>query len=102
MTPGEGTRPAKRGVASFLTHPADMHPAPALAATRRTARAHGEAERNLGLPHPMTPRPNGANGEHTYPVPCALSGHRSRYVAWSPGFHPVLAFTCCPFGAGIR
>ena len=59
----------------------------------------GGAERNPGSPHPMTPRPNGANGDQTHPVPCALSGHGGLCVAWSPGFHPVLAFTCRPFGA---
>jgi hypothetical protein len=42
-------------------------------------------------PQPMTPRPNGANGDPTHPVPCALSGHRGRCVAWSPGFHPGLS-----------
>ena len=67
-------------------YPPDMHPAPALAATRRTATAQGGAERNLGSSHPMTPRPNGAKGDHSHPVPCALSGHRGRCVAWSPGF----------------
>jgi hypothetical protein len=60
---------------------------PPSAATRRTAKAKGGAERNPGSPQPMTPRPNGANGDHTHPVPCALSGHRGRCVAWSPGFH---------------
>jgi hypothetical protein len=35
----------------------------------------------------MTPRPNGANGDHMHPVPCALSGHGGRCVARSPGFH---------------
>ena len=52
--------------------PPDMHLASALAATRRTATAKGGAERNPGSRHPMTPRPNGANGEHTHPVQCAL------------------------------
>ncbi len=73
------------------THPLDMHPEPAFAATRRTATARGGAERNPGSPHPMTPRPNGAHGDHTNPVPCAPSGHRARCVAWSPGFHPGLS-----------
>ncbi len=68
-----------------------MHPAPALAATRRTATARGGAERNPVRPHRTTPRPNGANGDHRHPVPCALSGHGGRGVAWSPGFHPGLS-----------
>ncbi len=76
------------------THPLDMHPKPAFAATRRTATARGGAERNPGSPHPATPRPNGVNGDHTNPVPCALSGHRARCVAWS--------FTGRPFGARER
>ena len=43
-----------------------------------------------GCPHPAIPIPNGANGDHTHPVPCALSGHRG--VVWrgprgsTPGF----------------
>ncbi len=85
-----GPRKGGKGVPSFQSP---------VAATRRTEKAQGGAERNPGSPHPMTPRPNGANGDHTHPVPCALSGHRGRCVAWSPGFHPVLAFTGCPFGA---
>jgi hypothetical protein len=76
--PREGTRPTD---SSQL----------AVAATRRTAIAQGGAERNPGSPHPMTPRPNGANGDHTHPVPYALSGHRGLCVAWSPGFHPGLS-----------
>jgi hypothetical protein len=54
--------------------PSDIHPAAAPAATRRTAITQGGAERNPGLPHPTTPRPNGANGDHAHPIPCALSG----------------------------
>jgi len=52
--PGEGT-----------TGGSSQFPAPVLAATRRTATARGGAERNPGSPHPMTHRPNGANGDHT-------------------------------------
>jgi hypothetical protein len=71
--------------------PSSIHPAPAFAATRRTATARGAAERNPGSPHPMKPRPNGAHGDPARPVPCALSGHRVRCVAWFPGFQPWLS-----------
>ncbi len=74
------------GVSSFPDASSQMP-----AATRRTATARGGAERNPGCPHPMTSRPNGANGDHTQPVPCALSGHRGLCVALSPGFHPGLS-----------
>ncbi len=63
-------------------------PSPQRGARRQPS---GGAERNPGSPHPMTPRPNGANGDQTNPVPCALSGHKVRCVAWSPGFHPGLS-----------
>ncbi len=69
------------------------------AATRRTATARGGAERNPGSPHTMIPRPNGANGDHTHPVPCALSGHGASCVAWSPGLHPGLS-PVAPSGHG--
>ena len=87
----EASKPLARG-----------NPALALAPTGRTATAPGGAERNPGSPHPMRPRPNGPNRDYTNPAPCAPSGHRGRCVDWSPGFHPVLAFTCCPFGARAR
>ena len=82
-----------------LQGPPGMPPAPALAATRRTATAQGGAERNLGSSHAMTPRPNGANGERTYPVPCAPSGHGGRCGVWFPGFHPGLS-PVAPSGHG--
>ncbi len=47
-------------------------PLPQRGARRKPS--NGGAERNPGLPHPTTPRPNGANGDHAYPIPCALSG----------------------------
>ena len=83
--------PAVSGCVFGDASPPEMHPAPALAATRRTATARGGAERNPGSPHHTTPRPNGANGDQTNPVPCALSGHGRRCMAWSPGFHPGLS-----------
>jgi hypothetical protein len=61
-----------RGVSaplSNVTLTADIVPsivsstaAPAPAATRRTGKAQGGAERNPGAPHPSTIRPNGADG----------------------------------------
>jgi hypothetical protein len=68
-----------------------MHPAPALAATRRTATALGGAERNPGSRHPMTPRPNGANDDHTQALRVPFQGTED--VVWrgprgsTPGFH---------------
>jgi hypothetical protein len=80
----------------------DASPGQASRARPRRNAAHGDspaAERNPGSPHPTTPRPNGANGDHTHPVPCALSGHKGRCVAWSPGFHPGLS-PVAPSGHG--
>jgi hypothetical protein len=48
-----------------------------------------ERSGTLGHPTPIIPRPNGANGDHTHPFSSALSGHRGRCVARSPGFHPL-------------
>jgi hypothetical protein len=79
------------GSSTGLPPPPDTHPAPAPAAKRRTETARGGAERNPGSRHPMTSRPNGANGDHTHPVPCTLSGHGGLCVVWSPGFHPGLS-----------
>ncbi len=64
--------------------PPDQHPAPALAAKRRTA-IEGWSGAEPWVTPPMAPRLNGANGDPMHPVPCALSGHRQRCVARSPG-----------------
>ncbi len=86
-----GLRHLKSAVAPVGTHPPDMHPEPALAATRRTAKAQGGAERSPGSPHPMTPRPNGAKGDSRTLFRVPFQGTED--VVWrgargsTPGFH---------------
>ncbi len=78
-------------------------PAPA-PAPRRNA-AHGDSPGWSGaqpwVAHPTRPRPNGADGEQTYPLPCALSGHGKRGVTRYPGFHPGLS-PVAPLGHELR
>jgi hypothetical protein len=48
----------------------------------------------------MTQRPNGANGDQCTLFRVPFQGTKDVvWLAVFPGFHPVLAFTCCPFGA---
>ena len=78
---------------------------PSPAATRRTVKAQGGAERNPGVSPPYRPRPNGADGtdEGSFrlrqsAVLCAPSG-RGALLGSAPRVAPW-AVTVGPFGAG--